>query len=329
MTSHSSSKISGFGHYIPEQRIESAEMEKWFNLEKGWIERRTGIKTRYWAHTDETIVDLAQKAGEIAIKNSGIERNSIGLTILATSTPDHLLPPSSPMLAHRLNLVNSGAFDLSGACSGFIYAFTLADSFVRTHNKSVLIVAANILSRRINLEEHKSAVLFGDAAGAVVLSPSKELGTGVLGMNFASDGKEYNLISIAAGGSQKPFHPNIPLHEYKMQMYNGKAIFNHAIQMMANCASIAMENAKINFEDLDRFVPHQANARMIENLAKKLNIPEKKIISTVCKFGNSSAASIPVSLSIANISEPFVSGEKILLCSAGAGMTGGAILIGI
>src|SRR3984957_4641575 len=167
-----SSRIAGLGHYVPERRVENAEIEARLGLESGWIERRTGIRARRWAAPHEALTDLAMKAGDMALDDAGIARDDVALTLLATSTPDHLLPPSAPLLTHQLGLSNSGAIDLTGACSGFLYALALADGFVRTQGKPVLIVAANILSRRINPEERDSAVLFADAAGAMVLAPS-------------------------------------------------------------------------------------------------------------------------------------------------------------
>ncbi len=180
MTGVQSSRIAGLGHYVPDRRVENAEIEARFGLEAGWIERRTGIRARRWAAPHEALTDLAVKAGAMALEDAGIARDDVALTLLATSTPDHLLPPSASLLAHRLNLSNSGAIDLAGACSGFLYALALADGFVRTQGKPVLIVAANILSRRINPEERGSAILFADSAGAVLLVPSFSSKTGLL-----------------------------------------------------------------------------------------------------------------------------------------------------
>ncbi|APO69851.1 beta-ketoacyl-acyl-carrier-protein synthase domain-containing protein (plasmid) [Rhizobium gallicum] len=161
-----SSHMAGFGHAVPKRRVDNAEIEFRLGLEAGWIERRTGIRTRHWAGEGETLSRLAASAGRMALENAQIARDDIALTLRATSTPDHLLPPSAPLLAYDLGLAESGAIDLAGACSGFLYALALADSFVRVHRRCVLVVAANILSRRINPAERASAVLFADAAGA-------------------------------------------------------------------------------------------------------------------------------------------------------------------
>lgn len=204
-----SSRMAGFGHAVPARRVDNAEIETRLGLETGWIERRTGIRARHWAEDGETLSGLAAEAGRIALDDAAIAQSEIALTLLATSTPDHLMPPSAPLLAHRLGLERSGAIDLAGACSGFLYALTLADGFVRAHGRAVLVVAANILSRRINPAERASAVLFADAAGAVVLAPSTNGRSGLLAADLASDGSGYGLINIPAGGSNRPFSPEL------------------------------------------------------------------------------------------------------------------------
>ena len=329
MSSALFSQLGGFGHYVPSNRIDNRQFEDHFHLKSGWIEQRTGIKARRWAREGELLVDLAEKAGIAVIKNAAISRHEIALTILATSTPDQLLPPTAPLLAHRLGLSHSCAYDLSGACSGFLNALVMADGFVRTQKKAALIVAANILSRRINLSEYNSAILFGDAAGAMIIKPSSDPTKGILGMSFLSDGSTYDLISILAGGNKRPFTPETPLCDYKMKLRDGPAVFSQAIKMMTQCATLAMMNAHLSSADIQHFVPHQANSRMAENTAKKLGIPSEKIISIVHEYGNSSSAGIPLALSITHQAKPFCAGDKILLTTAGAGMTASAIIFGV
>ena len=323
------SRIAGFGHYAPERRVDNAEIENQLGLEPGWIERRTGIRARRWVVEGELLTDLAAKAGAAALENGNIDRGDIALTILATSTPDHLLPPSSPLLAHRLGLENSGAIDLAGACSGFIYALTLADGFVRTQGRPVLVVAANILSRRINPAERASAVLFADAAGAVVLAPSDNREQGLLGVDLASDGSRYDLISIPAGGSKRPFAAGVAAEECLMTMRDGREMFAQAVQMMTLCARRALASAELQPADVSRFVPHQANARIFDVVGENIGIEPDRIVRTIAQYGNSSAATIPLSLSLAHQARPFVPGEKLLLTAAGAGLTGGAVVVGV
>jgi 3-oxoacyl-[acyl-carrier-protein] synthase-3 len=319
------SQIVGLGHYAPEKRVTSAEIEKRLGLEPGWIEQRTGIVSRRYAADSEALTDIAVKAGEMAVNASGLDRSSIALTLLATSTPDHLLPPSAPLLAHRLGLTGSGGIDMAGACAGFLYALTLADGFVRTHGAPVLVVAANVLSRRINPAERASCVLFSDAAGAVLLAPSERAGTGLLGAKLASEGGGYDLIKIAAGGSRRPFAADVDIDDTLMTISDGQAVFAKAVDLMVATSRGALEEAGLTVADVDLFVPHQANARMIAAVAHKLVISPARIVSTVAEYGNSSAATIPFSLSAA-VRERLRPMTRILMCAAGAGLTGGAVV---
>jgi 3-oxoacyl-[acyl-carrier-protein] synthase-3 len=272
---------------------------------------------------------MAVKAADAALANAGIDRTQIALTLLATSTPDHLLPPSAPLLAHRLGLARSGGVDLAGACAGFLYALVLADGFVRAQGAPVLIVAANILSRRVNPEERASCILFADAAGAVVLAPSQRQECGLIGAHLAADGAGYDLIKIEAGGSRRPFAPETPAEEALMTIADGQAVFAKAVDMMADASRAALQKAALTIADMDWFIPHQANARIMAAVAQKLGVPEQKMVSTVAHFANSSAATIPFSLALAVEEGHIKRGARILMCAAGAGLTGGAIVLGL
>jgi 3-oxoacyl-[acyl-carrier-protein] synthase-3 len=322
-------EIVGLGHYAPARRVTNAEIERRLALEPGWIERRTGIIERRYAADGEALTDMAVKAGDMALQAAGVARSDIALTLLATSTPDHLLPPSAPLLAHRLGLTGSGGIDLAGACAGFLYALVLADGFVRAQGVSVLVVAANVLSRRINPEERASCVLFADAAGAVVLTPTDRPGAGLLGARLSSDGTGYELIKIAAGGSRRPFAPEIPIEETLMTISDGQAVFEQAVGMMADTSRQALAKAGLDITDIDLFVPHQANARMIAAVARKLGIPDAKTVTTVASYGNSSAATIPLPLSLAAEQGRLEPGARLLMCAAGAGLTGGAVVFAL
>jgi 3-oxoacyl-[acyl-carrier-protein] synthase-3 len=324
-----SARILGFGHHVPARKVANAEIEASLGLEAGWIEGRTGIRSRFWAEPKDTLSGFAAKAGDMALEAAGIDRSDVGLLLLATSTPDHLLPPSAPLVAHKLGLTGAGGVDLAGACAGFIYAMTFADGFVRLHNKPALVIAANILSRRINPTERASAVLFADAAGAVVLGPSNELGQGILGASVAADGAGYGLIQIPAGGSNRPFSDEIDIAETRMTISDGRAVFTKAVDMMSRCSTDALAAANLSAAAVSRFVPHQANARIFNAVGKTLGIEDTRIVKTIADYGNSSAATIPLSLSVAHQAEAFRSGEKLLLAAAGAGLTGGALVVGM
>ena len=319
-------EIIGLGHYAPERRVANAEIEARLGLADGWIKRRTGIDARRYAADDEALSDLAVKAGDMALAKAGINRSDVALLLLATSTPDHLLPPSAPLVAHRLGLTHAGGIDMAGACGGFIYALTLADSYVRTHQAPVLVIAGNILSRRINVKDRASSVLFADAAGAAVLAPSSRADAGVRGAGLKAQGAHYNLIHIPGGGSRKPFAMLADASETLMVISNGQAVYAEAVAMMTAAAGAALSKAGLSAGGVDRFIPHQANARMMKTVAHQIGIDDSRVASTIAEFGNSSAATIPLTLSMSAEARPLKRGETILMTAAGAGLTGGAVV---
>ncbi|WP_136659953.1 beta-ketoacyl-ACP synthase III [Nitratireductor sp. XY-223] len=316
--------IAGLGHHAPERVVPNAEIEARLGLEHGWIARRSGIHSRRYAAPDEALTDIALPAAEMALRDSGIEPADIGLLLLATSTPDHLLPPSAPLLAHRLGLASPGAVDITGACGGFLYALSFAENFVRCQQKPAIVVAANILSRRIDPQERASAVLFADAAGAIVLEPQSDGIGGLQSLELRSDGAQYDRILIPMGGSRQPFAPTANQAALKMHIDNGKRVFSHAVHMMADSARTALDRSGLAAGDIDRFIPHQANRRMFDAVAHAIGIPEDRILSSVGEYGNSSAATIPLTLSLAHRTVPLRRGEVLLFSAAGAGMTGGS-----
>ncbi len=323
------STILSLGHFAPERRVTSEEIETRLGLTPGWIAKRTGIRERRYAADGEALSDIAVKAGEMALARAGFGRDRVALLILATSTPDHLLPPTAPLVAHRLGLNGAGAIDMAGACSGFLHALTFADSFARTHNAPVLVIAANILSRRTNPNDRSSAVLFGDAAGAALIAPSERKNTGVLGVKLASDGSAYDLIQIPAGGSRKPFSASLEAEDTLMLIRDGRAVFSKAVDMMASSAAAALTSAGLALNDITACIPHQANSRIIDAVQHRLGLPDDKMLSSVALYGNSSAATIPLTLSLHAETRAINAGDKLLLCAAGAGLTGGAVVYGV
>ncbi len=318
--------LAGFGHYVPQRCVLNSEIETRLGLSDGWILRRTGIEARRYVSDDEALSDIAVKAGDMALDDAGIDKRDVGLLLLATSTPDHLLPPSAPLVAHRLGLSDAGAIDMAGACGGFIYALTLADSYARAHQTTVLVIAANILSRRINPFDRASSVLFGDAAGAVVVVPTQRVDAGIAAVKLASRGSNYGLIQIPGGGSRKPFATLTDVGETLMVISNGQAVYAEAVQMMTTCAVSALKQSGLTATDVTSFIPHQANARMMKTVAHQLAIPIDRMLSTIAPFANSSAATIPLTLSVANQARRFPSGSTLLMTAAGAGLTGGAVI---
>lgn len=320
-------EIIGLGHAAPQRRVTSAEIEVRLGLAPGWIAKRTGIEARRYAADGEALSDLAIEAGKLALDQAGIRRSDVSLLLLATSTPDHLLPPTAPLVAHRLGLASAGAIDMAGACAGFIYALTLGAGFAAAHQAPVAVVAANILSRRINDDDRNTSSLFGDAAGAVIIAPSTRLDAGVIGADLTSDGSAYRLIQIPGGGSRKPFNRLDDHKDTLMVLEDGKAVFSRAVAMMVSSAEKAMACAGITSRDVDHFIPHQANTRMMRAAAEKLDIPSEKLRSTIAEFGNSSAATIPFTLSATQDELTYNRGQTILMTAAGAGLTGGAVVM--
>jgi 3-oxoacyl-[acyl-carrier-protein] synthase III len=316
-------KISGAGSAIPENSTSSSEIESRLGLETGWIARRTGIDQRPVASADEATSDLAIRAGEAALRKSGVRADDVGLVLLATSTPDHLLPPTAPLVAYRLGL-RAGAVDLAGACSGFLYALILGSHWVDASGKAALIVGANILTRRIDPKDPATVALFSDGAGAVVLSPGQP--TGLLGSYLGSDGSTYGAIGITAGGTREPLTPeSLKTGANLMRMRRGAALFKHAVQGMADAGKEALQQAGLAAPDIDWWIPHQANVRIIQDTGAMLGIPPERTINVVAKYGNSSAATIPIAM--ADVAERLQSGERVLLTAAGAGLvTAGAVV---
>lgn len=319
--------IVGVGHAVPQKRVTSSDIEQRLGLEAGWIVKRTGIEARRYAADDEALSDLAMAAGDAALQNAGIKRGDVAMLLLATSTPDHLLPPSAPLVAYRLGLANAGGVDLAGACGGFIYALTLGAAFATAQQAPVVIIAGNILSRRINEADRNTSSLFADAAGAVVISPASDSASGILGAHLTADGSAYDMIQIPGGGSRKPFSATTSLMETLMVLDDGKAVFSKAVTMMASAADKALQRAGLSAADVDHFIPHQANTRMMRAVADKLKIPTSKMRSTIAEFGNSSAATIPLTLSMAHQDRPITHGDIVLMTAAGAGLTGGAVVL--
>jgi 3-oxoacyl-[acyl-carrier-protein] synthase-3 len=327
VTRAAGARLAGFGHAVPDRRVPNAEIEAGLGLDPGWIERRTGIRERRWARAGETLSDLAIDAGDRALAGAGLARDAIGLTLLATSTPDQLLPPTSPLVAHRLGLTRSGAVDLAGACGGFVYALALADAHVRARGSAALVVAANLLSRRINPAERGSAALFADAAGAVVLAPDEDANRGVVGLSLASDGAGYGLVGIPAGGSSRPYADGMPIEDTRMTIADGRGLFVEAVRLMTACSLAALKDAGLGADDVDRFAPHQANARIFDAVGQKLGVRAESVLRSIADYGNSSAATIPLTLSLAHAERPIARGEILLLAAAGAGLTGGALVL--
>lgn len=314
--------MAGFGHYLPARRVDNAEIEADLGLAPGWIEGRTGIRTRHYAAPDQAVSDLAVPAGQMALRQAGIAADQVGLVLLATSTPDHLLPPTAPLVAHRLGL-GAGAMDLAGACAGFLQALVLGAGHVRLSGQAVLVIAANILSRRIAPGDISTRALFADAAGAVVLTPSPDPTHGPRASVLRSDGAGYDMIQMARGGSRLPFATGGA--GMAMNMPDGRAVFSRAVEGMASSSQQALKEAGLRADEIATWLPHQANARILTQVGARLGLRNAETLSTLAAHGNSSAATMPLALSCRMAQGPLASGP-MLLSAFGAGLLWGAVV---
>lgn len=324
--------MAGFGHYLPENRVENAAIEADLGLPGGWIEARTGIRSRHYAAPDQALSDLAVPAGRMALDMAGVGTGAapaeVGLLLLATSTPDHLLPPTAPLVAHRLGL-GCGAVDLAGACTGFLHALVLGAGHVRLTGQSVLVIAANLLSRRIEPTEAASRVLFADAAGAVLLRPATDPAFGPRAMVLRSDGAGYDMIRIDRGGSRLPFSaPDAGpgAGGLTMRMPDGRAVFARAVEGMVQSAQEALRAAGLEAPQIVTWVAHQANQRILSKVSVVLGLEGAESLGTLARHGNSSAATIPLALSCRSAERGALRPGPILFSAFGAGTLWGSVI---
>ncbi|MEE2641495.1 MAG: beta-ketoacyl-ACP synthase 3 [Planctomycetota bacterium] len=321
------SKIIATGRAVPRQWIENEQVEADCGLEAGWIRRRTGILKRPVVTADQAVSDLAIEAGKQALdrlpeneKNAGI-----GLLILATSTPDHLLPPTAPLVATELGLGTLPAFDMAVACSGFLYALQVAHHHCLSTGEGVLVIAANVLSKRVARQDAATASLFADGAGAVVVSPSDQ--PGILKIKLESDGRGADCLKIPDGGSRSPFNEfTLANDNHTMKISNGMAVFKYAVESMSRLGSSVLQEAGVSLEEVDFWIPHQANLRIIDSVADRLGIPGNKTGITIDQFANSSSATLPTALDFYIRQQRLGPGDLVLMTAAAAGLTSGATL---
>jgi len=320
--------ITGIGSALPASRVSSADIEERIGLEPGWIEHRTGIVERPIAADDEATSDLAVRAGERALADAAIDPGQVSLLLLATSTPDHLLPPTAPAVAHHLGLFGAGAIDLAGACSGFLYALVLGEAFGRTAPGPVLVIAANVLSRRTDPLDRSTAPVFADGAGAVVLDAAADEDRGVRGSFLGADGSLADAIGVPAGGSRQPITvEGVERGEHFMRMERGPALFHRAARAMAEAGAEALKSAGWTTQSIDRWVPHQAGRRLVAESGRLLGIEEARTVDLVARHGNSSAATIPIALAAARDAGTINRGDAVLLTSVGAGLVSAGVAL--
>ncbi len=316
-------QITGTGGYLPEKELTNADLEKIVDTTDEWIFDRTGIKKRHIAAENETTADLAEHASRDAISAAGIEISDIDLIIVATTTPDRIFPSTACLLQQRLDIHGCPAFDVQAVCTGFVYAVSVAEKFIRSgSNKCALVVGAETLSRITDWTDRGTCVLFGDGAGAVILQATEQ--PGIISTHIHADGKYRDLLTVPGGISENPEL----LRDGKafMQM-KGNEVFKVAVNTLGRIVDETLASNNMQKSDIDWLVPHQANIRIITATAKKLDMAMDNVVVTVDQHGNTSAASIPLALNIAVRDGRIKKGHTVLLEAFGGGFTWGSVLV--
>jgi 3-oxoacyl-[acyl-carrier-protein] synthase III len=321
----SRSRILGVGSYLPQQKIPNAELALRLDTSDAWIVERTGIRVRHIADAQEKTSDLATKAAQAALDHAGISAKDVDLVIVATATPDETFPATACRVQANLGIHQGAAFDLQAVCSGFIYALTTADNFLRTHSaRTALVIGAETFSRILDWQDRTTAVLFGDGAGAVVLqaqphSAKPDQDPGILATRLHADGRYHDLLYVDGGPSSTG-----TVGHLRMQ---GKEVFRHAVTNLAQVMRDTLAQARLTPEQIDWIVPHQANRRILEATAQKLGLDPERVIVTVDQHANTSAASVPLALDVAVRDGRIKAGDILLLEAMGGGFTWGAALV--
>lgn len=314
--------IKGLGISLPEKILSNTDLENIVETSDEWIQQRTGICNRHIAQEGETTVSLATAAAKEALINSGLTVEDVDLIILATTTPDHTFPSSAVEVQNALGVKKGFAFDIQAVCSGFIYALTTADMYIKNGMaKTALVIGSETFSRILNWNDRNTCVLFGDGAGAVVLQAQEveDSDKGIIVSKLRADGSHWDKLYVDGGVSSTQ-----TIGHVQMQ---GREVFKHAVGMITDVVYDCFADSKYEIDDLDWFIPHQANRRIIESSAKKMNIDLKKVVITVNKYGNTSAASIPMAWYEAVKDGRVKEGDLVLLEAMGGGFTWGAVLL--
>jgi 3-oxoacyl-[acyl-carrier-protein] synthase-3 len=323
-TSKLRSVVVGVGSYLPERRVTNADLEKIVDTTDEWIVKRTGIRSRHLAAEGETTSMLATKAAQRALDAAGLGPDDIDLIVLGTSTPDFTFPSTATQVQAALGITRGVAFDLQAVCSGFVFAVATADKFlISGSHKRALVIGAETFSRLLDWSDRTTCVLFGDGAGAIVLEAREGQGTvedrGLLTSHLRSDGRHREKLYVDGGPSTTGTTGHLRMA--------GKEVFRHAVGMVTDVMTDAFAATGYTADDLDWFVPHQANERIIDASAEKLGIAPHKIVKTVCEHGNTSAASIPLALAAACADGRIKTGDLVMIEAMGGGFTWGSALI--
>ncbi len=322
-------KIAGVGSFLPEKLLTNHDLEKMIETSHDWIVQRTGIEKRHVVADGEGTSELCVRAGQKALEDAKMSIDEIDMICVCTLSPDYRMPATACMVQAKLGAKNIMAFDLNAACSGFIYGLHVVDQFIKTGAyKNILLIGAESLTRMMNYKDRETCILFGDGAGAFVLTRGEETEKNYLMTAHAhAEGSLYDLLWAKSGGTRHPFSQEVlDDNSHYMQM-KGKEIFKNATRAMASCCKEALAATSVKPEEIDWIVPHQANLRITEAVSNFFDFPMTKIISTVHETGNTSAASIPIAFDIAYRDGRLKRGQLIMLTAFGAGLTSGSALL--
>jgi len=321
-------RVTGWGMYAPERVLTNAELERVVDTSDEWIRTRTGIRERRIAAAHETTATLSAIAGKRAIAVAGLEPDDIDLILVATLTPDYWMPSTGALVKEAIGNTRAAAMDVMAACSGFVYAYSSADAYLRAGTfRHALVIGAETLSRFLDFSDRNTCILFGDGAGAAVLSASDEEGGGMAGLELTTDPDGAYMIWLPSGGSRSPASGQTLARGEHFVRMEGKETYRYATKTLASSALTAIGRAGWQPDEIDLFIPHQANVRIIESVAKGLGLPMDKMYVNVDRYGNTSAASVPIALSEAVDSGRIKIGDKVVLVAFGAGLTSGAIAL--
>lgn len=319
--------IVGMGVCLPEKVLTNADLTRMIDTNDEWIRERTGIQERRIAEDSQAASDLGVIAAQRALKAAGILADEVDLIIVATATADMQFPSTACIIQEQLGLKNTPAFDVTAGCTGFIYALTIANQFIASgFYRTVLVVGTEVLSKVTNWKDRETCILLADGAGAVVLRPAAP-GCGILSMKLGADGAGGKELLLPAGGSRMPVTPElVEANQNKLQM-NGSEVFKFAMKILPEVTEQALALADLHKEDIDLIVPHQANIRIIEAAARRLDLPMEKFMVNLDRYGNTSSASIPIAMHEAVETGRIKSGDVVVLTGFGAGLTWGSIVM--
>ncbi len=318
--------ILGVGSYLPEKKVTNFDLEKILDTSDEWIRTRTGIKERRFASPDQAASDLAAEAAERAIKDAGISAEDIDLIIVGTNSPDTLYPATACLVQDRIGAKNAAAFDLQAGCTGWVYAFIVGAQFIKTGMyKHVLVIGVEAITRMVDEKDRDTYVLFGDGAGATVLGEVDK--GGLLSSALYADGSLAEHIILPAGGSRLPLSQEVLDKRLQYTRMNGREVFKFAVREIGKVSLDAIKKAGLTADDIRWFIPHQANLRIIEAGIKRIGIPGERVAITIDKYGNSSAATVPITLDEIYREGKIKAGDKLLMVSFGAGMTSGGFVL--